>query len=98
MVKVFLSPWEGAFQQVLTQNLLNKARALGMEPLGGAGVQLKPLVGVRSRLVSVRGIKVRGFEGRFQALGDGLLVRVGYEAGFGERNAQGFGMVGIRGR
>lgn len=96
LMKVFLAPWDNAFQRVLTQNLVHKAMALGKAPQQGAWVQLKPLGDVRSRLATVRGIQVRGFEGRFLAMGDALLLRVGYDVGFGERNAQGFGMVRVR--
>jgi CRISPR-associated endoribonuclease Cas6 len=32
---------------------------------------------------------------RFIAEGPQDLLRIGYEAGFGERNAQGFGMVRV---
>ncbi|MCS7188082.1 MAG: CRISPR-associated endoribonuclease Cas6, partial [Armatimonadota bacterium] len=47
----------------------------------------------KSRLYEVQGTKVRGFEGRFWAEGNPELLKIGYDAGFGERNAQGFGMV-----
>jgi len=47
----------------------------------------------RSKLFRVQGTKVRGWEGKFWVEGDPELIRIGYEAGFGERNAQGFGMV-----
>ncbi len=91
--KVFLEPWQEEFHRVLSQNLINKARALGHAISGDTKVRLEPLKGVRSRLVTVNDIAVRGFEGRFRASGDTLLLRIGYETGFGERNAQGFGMV-----
>jgi len=92
----FLSPWEDEFQRVISQNLRRKARALGREVSEAAQVRLEPLGGVKSRLVEVNGVRVRGFEGRFRAMGDLGLLRVGYEMGFGERNAQGFGMVAVR--
>ncbi|GBD11645.1 hypothetical protein HRbin23_01316 [bacterium HR23] len=96
-VKVYLSPWDERFQRVLTQSLVRKARALGQTPAEGARVRLTPLGGVRSRLTVVAGTQVRGFEGRFRAEGDPLLLGVGYSVGFGERNGQGFGMVRLRG-
>lgn len=91
--KVFLAPWEEEFHRVLSQNLINKARAFGQPVAEDAAVRLEPLKGVRSRLVTINDIAVRGFEGRFRASGDRLLLHIGYEMGFGERNAQGFGMV-----
>jgi CRISPR-associated endoribonuclease Cas6 len=95
--KVFLEPWDEDFHRVLTQNLRNKAQALGERVSEDAWVRLEPLGVVRSRLVKVRDTVVRGFEGRYRALGDPLLLRVGYEMGFGERNGQGFGMVQVAG-
>jgi CRISPR-associated endoribonuclease Cas6 len=95
--KVFLEPWDEDFHRVLTQNLRNKAQALGERVSEDAWVRLEPLGVVRSRLVKVRDTAVRGFEGRYRALGDPLLLRVGYEMGFGERNGQGFGMVQVAG-
>ncbi len=91
--KVFLSPWQEDFHRVISQNLINKARALGHQVPEHAAVRLEPLGGVRSRLVRINGAAIRGFEGRFRALGHPLLLCIGYEMGFGERNAQGFGMV-----
>jgi CRISPR-associated endoribonuclease Cas6 len=43
----------------------------------------------------VQGTKVKGFELQFWAEGNPELLKIGYEAGFGERNAQGFGMVKV---
>lgn len=97
LAKVFWAPWDDGFNRILTQNLVNKARALGKEVAQGAMVRLEGLAGVRSRLVTVRGIQVRGYKGRFRAWGDRGLLAVGYDAGFGERNAQGFGMVRVGG-
>lgn len=91
----FLSPDEPEFWRVVETNLRRKAQALNLtvsdEPL-----MFEPYGRWRSRLYEIKGVKVRGFEGKFYAGGDAALLRVGYEAGFGERNAQGFGMVGIR--
>jgi len=67
--KVFLEPWDEDFHRVLTQNLRNKAQALGERVSEDAWVRLEPLGVVRSRLVKVRDTAVRGFEGRYRALG-----------------------------
>jgi len=96
--KVFLSPWQEDFQRVLAQNLINKAQALERRLPPGAWLRLEPLGQVRSRLVSVSGTFVRGYEGRFRAQGHPLLLQLGYQMGFVERNAQGFGMVKLAGR
>ncbi|MFN4179504.1 MAG: CRISPR-associated endoribonuclease Cas6 [Armatimonadota bacterium] len=88
----FLSPDNPEFWRVVEENLRRKAKALDLtvsdEPL-----KFEPVGKGRSRLYEVQRTKVRGFELQFWAEGDPELLKVGYEAGFGERNAQGFGMV-----
>lgn len=43
--------------------------------------------------LTIHSVQVRGWMMTFQAEGPAELLRVGYGVGFGERNAQGFGMV-----
>ncbi|RKQ88680.1 CRISPR-associated endoribonuclease Cas6 [Brockia lithotrophica] len=88
----FLSPDEPDFWRNLEANLRRKAQALGWE-VPPEPLTFKPVGKWRSRLYEVQGTKVRGFEGKFWAGGNKELLSIGYEAGFGERNAQGFGMV-----
>jgi CRISPR-associated endoribonuclease Cas6 len=98
LTHIFLAPWDQDFQRVLTQNLVNKARALGRPVAEDAWVRLEPLGDVRSRLVEINDTKVRGYYGRFRASGDPTLLALGYDMGLGERNAQGFGMIALRRR
>ncbi|GBD06658.1 hypothetical protein HRbin21_00454 [bacterium HR21] len=89
----FLSPEDAAFWRNLEQNLRRKAQGLY-----GDGQQFGPLAfrtvtPGRSRLVTVQGTNVRGWELEFWIWGDPVLIALGYEAGFGERNQQCFGMV-----
>ncbi|RLF81520.1 CRISPR-associated endoribonuclease Cas6, partial [Thermococci archaeon] len=44
------------------------------------------------------GIFQRAWHLVFKAYGDGELIKVGYQAGFGEKNSLGFGMVKVDGR
>jgi len=88
----FLSPEEQDFWRVLETNLRRKAMVLGVEASPDA-LRFSSEGKWRSKLFEVQGTKVRGWEGRFWVEGDPDLIRIGYEAGFGERNAQGFGMV-----
>jgi CRISPR-associated endoribonuclease Cas6 len=46
-----------------------------------------------SRLIDLKGLKVRGYMVPFYAYGSTELMRVGYECGFGDKNSAGFGMV-----
>ena len=90
----FLSPEDPDFWRVLEVNLKRKAAALGW---GSALGNVKFLCEGkwRSKLFEVQGANVRGWMGKFWCEGSSELLRLGYEAGFGERNAQGFGMVRI---
>ncbi|MGC8667544.1 MAG: CRISPR-associated endoribonuclease Cas6 [Chthonomonadales bacterium] len=48
-----------------------------------------------TKLVEYKGIRVRGMMAPFEAWGSPALMEVGYHAGFGEKNAGGFGMVEV---
>lgn len=92
MRKIFLSPEDERFSEVITENLQNKSKAFSGAEVPGGRVTLLPLK-YRSRLVTIHGTKVKCYEGIFKANGDLELIKLGYEAGFGERNSQGFGMM-----
>ncbi len=93
LTKQYLAPDDPEFWQRVASNLARKADALGIEPVGS--VQFKPIGRWRSRLISVQGARVRGYEGRFVATGDPALLCLAYDVGLGERNGQGFGMIGL---
>ncbi len=88
----FLSPEEPDFARVLTDNLKRKSAAIYGETLESE-LPFEWLDEPRSKLMMVNDIKVRGWMMCFRVSGAVDLIRLGYEAGFGERNAQGFGMV-----
>ncbi len=90
--KAFLSPDEPKFWTNLAENVRNKAKALQID-VKDNWLELEPRGHWRSRLIEVQGCKVKCYEGRFVARGNPVLLRLGYDAGFGERNSQGFGMV-----
>lgn len=92
MRKVFLSPESEDFSRVITENLQYKALALWGKEIPEGKVEFKPLK-LRSKLVPVHWINVRCYEGVFEVKGHPELILLGYEAGFGERNFQGFGMM-----
>lgn len=92
--KQFISPDHAEFSRILNQNLLRKAQAMGRESPAGE-VNVRWLGKPRSKLIRVNQTNVRGWLGRFEITGPAELIALGYRAGFGERNAQGFGMVGL---
>jgi len=91
--KVFVPPDDPAFARILHDNLRRKAQALG-ETVPEGALHVEWLGRPTSKLFAVHGVRVRGWMGTLRVTGPPALLRVGYEAGLGERNAQGFGMVG----
>lgn len=92
--KRFLSPGEPDFVRVLNENARRKAEAVwGRVPEGE--LRFEWLSRPESKLITVNRFRVRGWMMRFRVSGPEELIKIGYEAGFGERNAQGFGMVRV---
>ncbi|MCS7224910.1 MAG: CRISPR-associated endoribonuclease Cas6 [Armatimonadetes bacterium] len=91
----FLSPEEEDFWRIVQENLKRKAIALWGRAPDPVGLKCYPVGVWKSRLYRVHKGQVRGYEGKFIAEGAQPWLMLGYEAGFGERNAQGFGMVRI---
>lgn len=97
--KRFLSPTEprgegNDFARVLGDNLRRKAQALWGEVPEGE-LRFAWVGEPKSKLMRVNHMEVRGWMMTFQVSGPPELIQLGYDAGFGERNAQGFGMVRI---
>lgn len=90
--KRFLAPEDSHFGRVLGENLCRKASLLSVA--AEAKIEFEP-VKLKSRLFCLHGTYVRGWEGWFFVEAAPELLQVGYEAGFGERNGQGFGMVEV---
>jgi CRISPR-associated endoribonuclease Cas6 len=90
--KEFLAPHQPDFSRILVENLKRKSVALHGTALDGE-LQFEWLSPPQSKLFTVNGTHVRGWMMKFRVSGSTELIQVGYDAGFGERNAQGFGMV-----
>ncbi len=94
LVKRYLSPEEPEFARALAENLRRKAAAFyGQEIPGDLGIQVHPPY--RSKLVRIHDTDIRGWMLSFTISGHPELIRLGYEAGFGEHTASGFGMVTV---
>lgn len=94
--KKFLSPEEPEFSRILEENLRRKYQACSGKEAPGEGLSLELLRHPQSKLLDYKGIKVRGWFMRFAVEGNAELIRMGYEAGFGENNSAGFGMVEVQ--
>lgn len=94
LVKRYLGPEDPAFGRALVENLRRKAAAFYGRPVEGE-VTIRVHPPYRSKLVRVHDTDIRGWMLTFTAEGDPELLRLGYEAGFGEHTASGFGMVTV---
>lgn len=89
-----LSPMEEEFYRNLKENLKEKYILLyGKEP--PEEFEMKVLKAKPKRFEVKPGIFQRAWHLVFKAYGDEGLIRVGYQAGFGEKNSIGFGMVKV---
>ncbi|MBN2186285.1 MAG: CRISPR-associated endoribonuclease Cas6 [Dehalococcoidia bacterium] len=91
--KKYLSPEEPEFTRVFETNLRRKHKACYGEEPSTERISLELLRTPQSKLLDYKGTKVRGWFMHFIAEGSPALIRIGYEAGFGEENSAGFGMV-----
>jgi len=96
----YLTPNDGdAFSAAIRANLLRKHETLYGDLPADERFQLTfdPAYLERShggtKLITYKNIQIRAAFAPFCASGSAELLRVGYEAGFGEKNAAGFGMA-----
>lgn len=99
----YLTPGDGeAFSAAIRANLLRKHAILHGGPPADDRFQLAfdPAYLERSgggtKLITYKTTQIRAAFAPFHASGSAELLRVGYEAGFGEKNAGGFGMVEMK--
>lgn len=80
----------------VTANLREKYRALnGNSPDedDGGDLEFEFTEAPRSQLVQYKGTNHKCYMGRFAISGDSRLIRLSWEAGLGEANSKGFGMI-----
>jgi CRISPR-associated endoribonuclease Cas6 len=87
---------EPEFVQALEANLLSKWEAFNGKKWEGENLNIR-VWSPKSTLVPVFNINVRGWYLRLQMWGPPELIRFAYDAGLGEKNSQGFGMIDIGG-
>ncbi len=106
----YLGPDEDGYDKLIVGNLINKFRSYGEHGKGGAGLNGKKVDAEifritvpgrpRSKLITIRQgmpgeTRVRGYLYEFIVEGLPELIRLGYYAGFGEKNSLGFGCVKV---
>ncbi|PZN08870.1 MAG: CRISPR-associated endoribonuclease Cas6 [Bacillota bacterium] len=88
----FFEPRSGEFERLVAENLVRKWEAFTGRPYEGPGVQIRWRGPARGHVTRFRHGVIKGFTGRFIIDGDPALIALGLEAGFGSKNAQGFGL------
>jgi len=88
----YFQPGQGEFDDLLSQNLVRKAKALRLDVNEIEKVLVKPLREPRMALVRYKKGVIKGYTGRYRLRANPNLLQVGLSAGFGARNAQGFGL------
>ena len=95
----YVNPGEESYGQLIINNLIEKYRLYYQKPFeGDTDFKFERLSPFRSKLIRIKAgtkeeTKVRGFNYSFRLEADRELLKVMYEAGLGEKNAQGFGCV-----
>jgi CRISPR-associated endoribonuclease Cas6 len=96
----YYAPQEKEWGEALISNLMRKAKSLGWEAdveevLKGAWVRPYKVKIADQKVLNFKGTVIKGWTGLYEAKLPEPYFRLAYDAGFGAKNAQGFGMVGI---
>lgn len=89
-----LYPNEPKFYENLRKNLIKKYIILYRKYPSDDQLKIKPLK-VKPKRIRIKNTFHRCVEMVFKAEGSKDLLKIGYQAGFGERNSMGFGMVKV---
>ncbi|MEM2587149.1 MAG: CRISPR-associated endoribonuclease Cas6 [Candidatus Bathyarchaeia archaeon] len=92
----YYSPFEDEFSDIISKNLVKKIQALTGKELKGY-VSIKPHQGSRPRehIHVFKGTVIKSWSGTYEIQGSPELITMGYEAGIGSKNSQGFGMIEV---
>jgi len=95
----YVSPDENDYGQLIINNLKEKYNSFYRQPFeGDPNCKFELLSPIRSKLIRIKAgtkdaTQVRGFLYTFRFDADKDLLKIMYEAGMGEKNAQGFGCI-----
>ncbi len=96
----YYAPQEREWSEALISNLGRKAKAAGWaadvdEDLKGAWVRPYKVRMTDQKILDFKGTVIKGWTGLYEVNLPEPYFRLAYDAGFGAKNAQGFGMVGV---
>lgn len=95
--RVFLHPHDPRFIEVIANNLKRKYQFIyDTYPSEPAVIELvKSDKQPFSKLVDIKGTKIRGYLMSIKVAGPAPMIKLAYEMGLGSYNSQGFGMVDV---
>lgn len=96
----YYAPQEKEWGESLVSNVARKAKALEWstdidEDLKGAYVKPHRVGKTDQQILNFKGFWIKGWTGLYEVKLPEPYFRLAYDAGFGAKNAQGFGMVGV---
>ena len=95
----YYAPQEHEWSEALIANLGRKAKALGWtdvdKDLREARMSPYKVRSADQRILKFKGTVIKGWTGLYEVSLPEPYFRLAYDGGFGAKNAQGFGMVGV---
>ena len=96
----YYAPQEAEWSESLVANVARKAKALEWsadvdEDLRGAYVKPRKVGKTDQQILNFKGFWIKGWTGLYEVKLPEPYFRLAYDAGFGAKNAQGFGMVEV---
>lgn len=96
----YYAPQEKEWSESLVSNVARKAKALEWstdvdEDLKGAYVKPRKVGKTDQQILNFKGFWIKGWTGLYEVNLPEPYFRLAYDAGFGAKNAQGFGMIGV---
>jgi len=96
----YLRPWEEGFSEAVRNNLIKKFKIVHGKDINDPHFKITIDAGYMNRKcgkitknINFKGTNIIGFMAPFEVTASPELIRIGYEAGFGEKGSMGFGMV-----
>ncbi len=90
---MYHQPGEEVFNDILTANIRNKYSAFFEKQAPDGYLQIIPVGKTTQNVIKHERIVIKGYSGEYQMEGPPELLQLGMAAGFGGKNAQGFGMM-----
>lgn len=93
----YYNPFEKEFSQLLEENLKKKYEILYKTKTNGVEFSIEP-IGIsknHEKIIDYKGTVIKGWMGRYRLKGSPELLALGYNAGLGGKNSQGFGCFEI---